>query len=35
MLYHYCGMSVQIMYCAFSVVKLLEIRGFVENVIME
>lgn len=31
-----CGLSVQILYCAsFSVVKLLEIRGFVENVIVE
>lgn len=35
MLGHYCGLSVQLLYCAsFSVVKLLEIRGFVENVIV-
>lgn len=33
---HYCGLSVQILYSAsFSAVKLLEIRGFVENVIVE
>lgn len=33
---HYCGLSFQILYCAsFSVVKPLEIRGFVENVIVE